>query len=383
MGGLLMSVSVSGPHRPNTKPHISTTIFTIHNTQHLLHLHLHLQQSNTKITMNNQPLEDMKHLNFINIITHTFKTLFKSPKLFTQITLTFILPLTLIFLAHFQISNHFFFRIENNYLPYDSTDRNISTSDWLYFWLFKIIYFTLLTLFSLLSTAAVVFTVASIYSDRDVTFRQLLKIVPNVWKKLTITFVYIYFALFLYNVSTGFVFFITRSIFGYKVIGSVILLIILILYILGFLYLTVVWQLASVVTVLEDVKGLKAMKRGKLLVNGKKMVSMGIMFVLYGVLLGLILVYQLFVEFGDDVANLVMIWRVLIAIGCVVLVVVLFLVMIVSQTVLYLVCKSYHREAIDKMSLSTFLSAYTTETVVYPKPGEEIQLGRARTVQEV
>ncbi|KAJ0571679.1 hypothetical protein HanHA300_Chr05g0192841 [Helianthus annuus] len=329
----------------------------------------------------NTPEEQMKDVGFFGIFNHTFKAIISRKKLFTQITLTLILPLTLIFLAHYQISNHFFSRLENSYIityGYDTRYRSITVTDWLHYWLFKILYFTILLIFSLLSTAAVVFTVASAYADRDVTFRRLIKIVPNIWKKLFITFVFIYFTLFIYNVLTGFVLFIFRSIFGYTVFGSVIMLLILLVYVLVFLYLSVVWQLASVVTVLENVNGYTAMQKGKQLANGKKAVGMGIAFVLYGLLLGLVLVYELFVEYGDDVAGLLMIWRVLIGVVCGVLFMKLFLVFIVAQTVLYLVCKSYHREVVDKVCLSTFLSGYVGETVVYPKPGEEIQLGRAQ-----
>ncbi|KAJ0751475.1 hypothetical protein HanLR1_Chr05g0193811 [Helianthus annuus] len=304
----------------------------------------------------NTPEEQMKDLGFFGIFTHTFKAIFSRKKLFTQITLTLILPLTLIFLAHYQISNRFFSRLESSYIiAYDTRYRSITLTDWLHYWLFKIIYFTFLLIFSLLSTAAVVFTVASAYADRDVTFRRLIKIVPNIWKKLFITFVFIYFTLFIYNVLTGVVLFIFRSVFGYTVFGSVSMLIILLVYVLGFLYLSVVWQLASVVTVLENVNGYRSMQKGKQLANGKKAVGMGIAFVLYGLLLG-----------------------VLIGVLCGVLFMELFLVFIVAQTVLYLVCKSYHREVVDKVCLSTFLSGYVGETVVYPKPGEEIQLGRAQ-----
>ncbi|XP_076889754.1 uncharacterized protein LOC143540637 [Bidens hawaiensis] len=137
-------------------------------------------------------------------------------------------------------------------------------------------------------------------------------------------------------------------------------------------------RLASVVTVLEDVKGPNALKKGRMLASGKKGVGMGITFILYASLLGVIIVYELFVEFGGDFAQLAMVWRVVIGMLCVVLVTIVFLLFIVTQTVLYLVCKSYHREAIDKLSLSTFWGAYAAETVVLPKPGEEIQLGRAQ-----
>ncbi|PWA83336.1 hypothetical protein CTI12_AA172870 [Artemisia annua] len=286
--------------------------------------------------------EDMKNLGFFGIVNQSFKTIFKNTKIFAQITLSLLVPLTLIFIAHSQISHHLFYNIETSRLfTYDDSDRyrNISVTDWIYYWLFKIIYFTLLTIFSLLSTAAIVFTIASVYAGRDVAFRHVIKIVPRIWKKLFVTFVYIYMALFLYNVVYGVIAVILRAIFGYTTFSFVLLLVLLVLYLYGFLYLSVVWQLASVVTVLEDLNGFNAMKKGKILLYGKKKVGMPIAFVMYVLLLGIMIVLEVFVEYGDDVANL---------------------------------------HAIDKLSLSTFLGAYAGEPLVLPNTSEEIQLGRTR-----
>lgn len=328
--------------------------------------------------------EDMKFVGFFGIFKQSFKTIFSWKKIFAQISLTLILPLTVIFLVHNEISHHLFRKIERSSLLSDSDSNyrtRASVSDWLYYWLFKVVYFTLLTVFSLLSTAAVVFTIASVYTDREVVFRKVMKIVPKVWKRLFVTFVFIYMAFFIYNVIGGVVLVINRSIFGYSAVGVILMFIIVIVYAIGFLYLSVVWQLASVVTVLENTYGFRAMKKGKHLANGKKKVGMGIAFVLYGLLLGLLIVYELFVEYGGEIFELALIWRVMIGILCGILLLKLFLLFIVTQTVLYLVCKSHHREVIDKLSLSTFLGAYMGETVVYPAVGEEIQLGRPQPQQ--
>ncbi|PWA92400.1 hypothetical protein CTI12_AA080420 [Artemisia annua] len=325
--------------------------------------------------------EDMKNLGFFGIVNQSFKTIFKNTKIFAQITLSLLVPLTLIFIAHSQISHHLFYNIETSRIStFDDSDRyrDVSVTDWIYYWLFKIIYFTLLTIFSLLSTAAIVFTIASVYAGRDVAFRHVIKIVPRIWKKLFVTFVYIYMALFLYNVVYGVIAVILRAIFGYTTFSFVLLLVLLVLYLYGFLYLSVVWQLASVVTVLEDLNGFNAMKKGKILLYGKKKVGMPIAFVMYVLLLGIMIVLEVFVEYGDDVANLHVIWRVMIGILCALVLLIWFLLFIVMQTVLYLVCKSFHREAIDKLSLSTFLGAYAGEPLVLPNTSEEIQLGRTR-----
>ncbi|XP_076919376.1 uncharacterized protein LOC143580156 [Bidens hawaiensis] len=320
--------------------------------------------------------QDMKLVGFFGIFKQSFITIFTSSKIFTKITLTTILPLTIIFLAHMMISDRFFFRIENNYEQYSSY-KNMTITYLLYYILFKVVYLTLLAVFSVLSTTAIVFTMASVYTDRDVVFQKVMTlVVPNVWKKLFITFVIIYFTLFIYNIILFVVVLvISEIIFAINsIFGVVVAFIIMILSIVLFLYLTVVWQLASVVTVLEKIHGFKALKKGKLLASGKKVVGMGIAFVLYGILYGILTVYKVYVEWDDS--GLAMIWRVMIGILCGILVMMVFLLFIVTQTVLYLVCKSYHREVIDKLSLSTFLSVYMGETVVHPQPCEEIQLGR-------
>ncbi|CAH1453964.1 unnamed protein product [Lactuca virosa] len=334
--------------------------------------------------------EDMKFVGFFGIFKQSFKTIFSWKKIFAQITLTLILPLTIVFLVHREISHHLFGQIEflnidsNSLLQIEPNDNDRSRTgamDWLYYWLFTIAYFIFLTVFSILSTAAVVFTIASIYTDREIVFRNVMKIVPKVWKRLLVTFLFIYLALFIFDVIGGVALVIFGSIFHNSIFGVILLLIFLILYIIGLLYLSFVCQLASVVTVLENTHGSKAMRKGKDLANGKKKVGMGIAFVLYGFLLGLLIVYELFVEYGGENLGLEMVWRVMIGILCGLLLLMLFLLLIVTQTMLYLVCKSHHREVIDKLSLSTFLGAYMGETVVYPAAGEEIQLGRPQHQQ--
>ncbi|KAI3686098.1 hypothetical protein L1987_79768 [Smallanthus sonchifolius] len=327
--------------------------------------------------------EDMKLVGFFGVFNQSFKTIFSWKKIFAQITLAFILPLAIIYFVQLEISYRYFGGIEENYLPSDRSYSSESTAtEWLYYFLFTIAYFIIFTVFSVLATAAVVFTIASIYTGREVGFRNAVKVITKVWKRLIITFVCIYIAQVIYEVIVSIVIAIFRSIFGYSLFSFVLMVIILILFVLGFLYLSIVYQLASVVTVLENINGFKALKKGKDLASGKKAVGMGIAFVLYGFLVGLILVYWLFVKYGDEVFRLALIWRMMIGILCGILLLMLFLLFIVTQTVLYLVCKSYHREAIDKLSLSTFLGAYMGETVVYPGSGEQIQLGRPQSLSE-
>ncbi|KAD4386298.1 hypothetical protein E3N88_26467 [Mikania micrantha] len=125
--------------------------------------------------------EDMKFVGFFGIFKQSFKTIFSWKKIFTQITLAFILPLAIIYLIHMEISHHFFWKIDDNTIPYHAKDSRKTTSmDWLYDALFTIAYFIFFFVFSILATAAVVFTVASIYTGREVVFRNVMKVIPKI-----------------------------------------------------------------------------------------------------------------------------------------------------------------------------------------------------------
>ncbi|MBO8589896.1 hypothetical protein INN88_14980, partial [Staphylococcus aureus] len=75
-------------------------------------------------------------------------------------------------------------------------------SEWLSFLLFKAAYLLLVLLFALLSTSAVVYTIASIYTGKDLTFSKILAVVPKVWKRLVITFFWTFVILLCYNTVT-------------------------------------------------------------------------------------------------------------------------------------------------------------------------------------
>ncbi|KAA8538335.1 hypothetical protein F0562_027842 [Nyssa sinensis] len=213
---------------------------------------------------------------------------------------------------------------------YNKISDRLST-EWTYYCLFKFAYFTFLLIFSLLSTSAVVYTIACIYTGREVTFKKVMSVVPKVWKRLMVTFVCAFIALFAYNVAAVLIIVSWLLTIGDTQGGVWVAFI---LYAVGFVYLTIVWQLASVVSVLEDAGGVKAMTKSKELIKGK-MIGVGI--------LCLLLLFKLFL-FG-----------------------------LVIQTVLYFVCKSYHHENIDKSTLSDHLEVYLLGEYV-PLKAKDVQL---------
>ncbi|KAI3820401.1 hypothetical protein L1987_07947 [Smallanthus sonchifolius] len=304
-----------------------------------------------------QTMEDMKFIGFSGIFSQSFKTIFTWKKTFAQITLTLILPLAFTFTAHMYLFN----QIEKNpyqllagafdsYQSYHHTEA--TPTDWRNYFLFKSIFIATVTAFSVLSTATVVYTIASVYTGRDVTYRKSMKVVPKVWKRLTVTFLCMLLTLFAYSLIASVLIFICNAGDEYLATNNLFWLAVAILYGYGFLYLIIVCQIANVVSVLESSYGIKAMIKSTDLMIGKRKTALTTSYVLYQILACVVFVYMPLVVHNK--ADLAVVWRVVIGVVCWVLLVILFLVVMVAQTVLYLVCKSHHREVIDPVSLSRF-----------------------------
>ncbi|KAL5071128.1 hypothetical protein RYX36_022015 [Vicia faba] len=327
--------------------------------------------------------EDMQFLGFFGCYRQTFKIIFSWRKIFSQITLTLILPLSFIFLFHIEVSDLIFNKIKHTEQQLDQTQQgtpkydkltDIVSSQFITLLLFKLFYFTFLLIFSLLSTAAIVYTTASIFTSKDLSFKKVIKIVPKVWKRLMLTFLCAYAAFFAYNFLTFLVIILVALTLNIKNGGAVLLILLIIFYFIGFVYLTLIWQLASVVTVLEDLYGFKAMVKSKELIKGKMGLSIFIFLVLNVSFFLIRLVFKVVVVDGTWCFGYVD--RTGYGILCFVLLSCLFLFGLVLQTVLYLVCKSYHHENIDKSALADHLEVYLGEYV--PLTAKDVQLENYR-----
>ncbi|XP_059630301.1 uncharacterized protein LOC132273352 [Cornus florida] len=133
--------------------------------------------------------EEMKSLGLFGICTEAYKIILSGRKIFTQITLALILPLSVIFLAHVQVSELLMSRIIKDYQAvieqpqagtrgYEKLYTHL-ISEWTTFWLFKLSYTIFFLIFSLLSTLAVVYTIACVYTARKVTFKMVMSVVPK------------------------------------------------------------------------------------------------------------------------------------------------------------------------------------------------------------
>lgn len=308
--------------------------------------------------------EELQFLGLFGIYKESCKLIYKLRKILTQITLTLILPLSFIFLAQERVSEILYwkirfneFRLRESKLGTPRHDRlsDLVSTEWAEYVALKLLYFAFVLVFSLLSTSAVVYTVACAYTSREIAFKKVMSVVPRVWKRLMITFLCAFFAFFLYNVGFVLTLFIWGATISDSTAGIVVFIVILILYAVIFVYLTIVWQLASVVSVLEDSYGIKAMIKSKSLIRGKMFVAIAIFFKLNVLIFALNIFFKIFVVYGGFRRGLAQ----SLGFGALSLFLLLIIILfgLVVQTVVYLVCKSYHHENIDKSALSDHLEA--------------------------
>ncbi|GKV23362.1 hypothetical protein SLEP1_g33098 [Rubroshorea leprosula] len=329
--------------------------------------------------------EEMQFLGLSGIYKESCKVIYSYWKIFAKITLSLILPLSFIFLAYIEVSNLIqrkiiFTEIRQHLTPVGTT-RYHRLSDLLskertYFFLFKVVYSTFYLILSLLSTSAVVYTVACIYTGCDLTFGKVMTVVPKVWKRLLMTFLCIFIATIACIVAATLVF--VSIVYFLRDTAAVVPLffICLFLFIFGFIYLSIVWYLACVVSVLEESYGLKAIMKSRQLIRGKLIIVMVIFFKLNLSFLLVRYAFQMLVVYGRW-GLVPMVDRVSYAILCFLVLSMLNLFGLVIQTVIYFVCKSYHHENIDKMELSNHLEVYLLAEYV-PLKGQDVQLEEYR-----
>jgi len=322
----------------------------------------------------------MQFLGLFGIYLESYKIILSNRRVFSKITLALILPLSFIFLAHIEISEFLMNKIMHNeyqmhrtwkYTSRYEKLRHTVSSEWTAFWFFKFAYLIFFLIFSLLSTSAVVYTVASIYTGRDVTFGKVMSVVPKVWKRLMVTFLCMFLAIFLYNVFTVLTIIIWSLTIEYvNIVGPVTFVLICICYVVGFVYMTVIWQLASVLSVLEDIKGFKAMTKSINLIKGKMLIAIAIFFKLNSAMVLIQILFES--QVVDSESSFGIAGRLGFGLVCLLLLFKVFLFGLVIQTVIYFVCKSYHHENIDKSILSDHLEVYLGEYV--PLKSKDVQL---------
>ncbi|KAK8960114.1 hypothetical protein KSP40_PGU019062 [Platanthera guangdongensis] len=324
--------------------------------------------------------EELQFLGIIGIYRETSKLILSWRRLFAKIAASLMVPLSVLFLAQILISHNLFTQIDRNEEALEHTAagspsqarlfRRLS-SEWSSFLLFKSIYLLALLVFSLLSTSAVVYTIASVYTakhDLLLSFRKVLTIVPKVWRRLALTFLVAFLFLVAYNILAVIAFVLTIFIAGDSAVGVLLVISLAVAYIVGLIWISVVWHVASVVSVLEEACGGDAMRRSRELVRGKMGVAASVFVMMNMAFVGIEMAFRWVVAVGK--ASLALKLGFTAAILVLLSAVILFA--LVAQTVVYFVCKSYHHESIDKSALADHLEEYLGEYL--PLKAKDLQM---------
>ncbi|XP_047938122.1 uncharacterized protein LOC125185602 [Salvia hispanica] len=260
-------------------------------------------------------MEQLNNIYFI--LMESVTIIFSWKKIFTQITIATIFPLYLLSLLHELLFSNILHNSFNN-----------SPNKW-WFCLFNAAYIVLFLVLSLVSTSGVVEAVALVYTAKEPRFAEVMGVVPRVWKRVTATFLWSLLLVVTYNTAAFAPIspWVSYNLIFYSVYAA------------GFVYISIIWHLASVVSVLEECGGVDAMIKGLGLVKGRMVISGVVFFLLNLCFVWIEVVFQRYVVVGE------MVWR---RIGCgIVSLLVLCgitLLGLVTQTVVYFDCKLYHGE---------------------------------------
>lgn len=293
-------------------------------------------------------------LGFFGILKETFKLIFSNKRIFSQITLPLIIPLSLILQANVLVTQLISSKIlgnndnvhPTNFKIYQFSSLNFSelkSFKRVAFWvLTEFSYYLFTLIFSLLCTSIVVFTISCIYTGKDINVKKAFFIIPKVWKQAFSTLLVSLFIVFLYDVVFGAVLLLTLW-FIFKGPAIIFAAVVLILFFVGSLYITIIWHLAIVVSILEDnFYGIKAITKSRFLLRGKIGVAMGMLIISTVCSAAIDAIFQKFALRELLIQNVGI--RVGIGIICFLLELLLILFTLVVQAVIYYVCKSYHED---------------------------------------
>ncbi|KAI6691866.1 hypothetical protein NL676_019576 [Syzygium grande] len=304
-------------------------------------------------------MEEMQYLGFFGIIKESIKIIFTWRKILSQISLA-LLSLSFIISAFSEISHFLMAKIHHDQRALNHTKAdtlnfnklsNLATSDIIELCLFTVASYVRKLIVSLLYTSTVVYTIVCVYTSRSITFGRVMSVIPKVWKRLMITLLWSFLALFIYIVNiivTILICYLLFDLIHSPAIRLILGFILLILFLSGLVYISVILDLAGVISVLEDIYGLQAVFKSKNLIKGKTRISIAIKLLLTIGSMAIGIVFDVFMANGYGSGFL--------RLGDAVLGFLFLLFGLITQTVIYLVCRSYHDENIKKSAL--FLAKY-------------------------
>ncbi|MCO5556243.1 hypothetical protein L7F22_009789 [Adiantum nelumboides] len=316
-----------------------------------------------------------QYQNFLGVIKESTRILKQHWRLFFSLASTLILPLCFLLLAHHLVSVPLVHKIRHDEEfiedhPGTSAAEHRQAhvaNEWASLLAFFIAYLLFVLAFSLLSTSATVYSVACIYTERPLSYTKVLGVVPTVWKRLLITFAWVFVMIAAYHGIA--ILTLHLTILSLDHISTFLFVIIFVLLVVAFfclhVYISCIWHLASVISVLEDSYGFFALKRSVNLIKGKQAVAFQLfnIYLLLVSFIGILFHFYVLHHRHNDSGGSAMLFRLLFGTVLVVLLTVITLFAMLGQTVFYFSCKSFHNEQIDWTALSEHLGAYMGEYV--------------------
>uniref|UniRef100_A0ACD5WG44 Uncharacterized protein n=1 Tax=Avena sativa TaxID=4498 RepID=A0ACD5WG44_AVESA len=309
--------------------------------------------------------QDLAALGAGDVIRLSAKIPRAAPRTFALLAACLVFPLSFAVLAHSLFTHPILRRLK-------TSDYTADAAQWIALFGYQFLYLIFLFTFSLLSTAAAVFTVASLYAAKPASIASSLSALPTILPRLLRTFLWVSLLMFAYNTVfvIALIFLIIVFVPSPTTPPSLIFLIALLLLVFVFLaihvYISALWHLASVISVLEPICGLAAMSKSRQLLQGRTGTA-AVLVVSYFAACGLTasMFYSGVVKgrgeegsFGLSVPGKILVGALMVS----VLVIVNLLGLLV-QSVFYYACKAFHNQQIDRTQLYVHLGDYLGEYV--------------------
>ncbi|CAN6486832.1 unnamed protein product [Victoria cruziana] len=300
--------------------------------------------------------DDLQHLGPSSILANSVAIARSSPAHFFSLTLVFILPFSISFLAYSSLTLHL---ISHLYLhPY-------SLSYPLLFAFYQALSLFFLLSLSLLSTGTVVYSVACVYTTKFISFSHLLAAVPRLLRPLLVTFP----GVLLRAVTLCTCLMVELALFisllqdpeSHHFLPILILSTTAVFLSATGLYFSAEWRLSCIVSVLEEVRGREVIRKSRGLLKGK--VVLGCFFALVELVASGGIGIAFAATAVNRAAGLGFGARLVLGILLAGILLLVNLVGLLVQSVFYHVCKAFHHEGIDKSSLYEHLDGYLGESV--------------------
>ncbi|RZC64490.1 hypothetical protein C5167_008186 [Papaver somniferum] len=287
-----------------------------------------------------------KSMGVFAIFKEAFKIIVSQNIIYSQITLAVLVPLTILYLSQVYML----------YLIQDKTYQYIKTSRlgaYDYGIIISVFINTIIaSFFSLFLTSNAVYATTCFYTSRDITFKKVIGVFPKVYKRLYVTLLWCFYMLRVYTmagVASLWYFLGIKGAQGegWKQVCLMLIFCLSIPFLTGLVYMTSIWNIATVIAILEEDYGKKALLKSMKLIRGKIRVSCVVFLLLEITLIGILSTFILLVA-HECISSVI--GTIFAGIVCCSLMTFVVHFSLVTRTVIYFICKAYHNEDIRNIN---------------------------------